>query len=167
MYSQVTSITEYNSIAVFSLWIVTYGTGRVFGGHSVVGFRDILGLLQVFTYDTTSDNGKAYQVKVFLLQTIHDDFEGLICNWVQLVLLTFDVDCVQPLLICSGRQPAAVRVRRVNHLVRPCHILLESPGPSPKALVPCQRQTEEHVMFVPTYVTNVMIWLLKLGEIVV
>lgn len=148
MYSQVTPITEYNSITVFPLWIVTDGTGRIFGGHGTVGFGDVLGLSRAFTHCAAGDDVRAHQVEVFLLQTIHDDFEGLVCNWVQLVLLTFNVDCVKPLLVCSKRQYALVRVRQADYLVHPCHIPLELPGPSPEALVPRQIRTEDHVTFI-------------------
>lgn len=44
MNSKVTTITKYDSIAVFSLGIVTNGASRILRRHGIIGFGYILGL---------------------------------------------------------------------------------------------------------------------------
>jgi hypothetical protein len=48
--------------------------------------------------------GEAYQVEPFLLQTIHDYLKGLVRYLVQLLLLSFCVEHVQPFLIFATNQ---------------------------------------------------------------
>lgn len=128
VHGQIAPIAEHDGVGILALAVVADGTPRVldweggrWGGNALhlrqgemsVGY---VGVCQ----------SETHQIKPLLFEAVHDDLKHLVAELVDLLLLSLNVEHVQPFAVClGGGIPSGwltkVAARLPAHPARPCH----------------------------------------------